>query len=101
MPRATRMQTLTVNLGDRSYPIHVGENIFDRLGEFLDGLNLRGKAAVISNPVVAQLYLDPIHDALSQAGFEVTPILIPDGEEHKNLASLATIYDGLIKARLQ
>ena len=95
------MQTLTVNLGDRSYPIHVGENILDRLGEFLDGLNLRGKAAVISNPVVAQLYLDPIHDALSQAGFEVTPILIPDGEEHKNLASLATIYDGLIKARLQ
>jgi 3-dehydroquinate synthase len=95
------MQTLTVNLGDRSYPIHVGENIFDRLGEFLDGLNLRGKAAVISNPVVAQLYLDPIHDALSQAGFEVTPILIPDGEEHKNLGSLATIYDGLIKARLQ
>ena len=95
------MQTLTVNLGDRSYPIHVGENILDRVGEFLDRLNLRGKAAVISNPVVAQLYLDPIHDALSQAGFEVTPILIPDGEEHKNLNSLATLYDGLIKARLQ
>jgi 3-dehydroquinate synthase len=95
------MQTLTVNLGDRSYPIHVGENILDRLGEFLNRVNLRGKAAVISNPVVAQLYLDPIHDVLSQAGFEVTPILIPDGEEHKTLNSLATIYDGLIKARLQ
>ncbi|MGH7797158.1 MAG: 3-dehydroquinate synthase [Candidatus Binatia bacterium] len=95
------MQTLTVNLGDRSYPIHVGENILDRLGGFLDGVNLRGKAAIISNPVVAQLYLDPVHDALSQCGFEVTPILIPDGEEHKDLNSLAAIYDGLVKARLE
>ena len=95
------MQTLTVNLDDRSYPIHVGENILDRLGEFLQQVGLRGKTAVISNPMVAQLYLDPVHDALRQSGFEVTPILVPDGETHKNLSSLTTIYDGLIKARLE
>jgi 3-dehydroquinate synthase len=95
------MQTLNVNLGDRSYPIHVGENILDRLGEFLDRGGLRGKVAVISNPVVAQLYLDPVHEALSQSGFAATPILIPDGEEHKNFSSLATIYDGLVRARLE
>ena len=95
------MQTVNVNLDDRSYPIHVGENVLDRLGEFLDRADLRGKVAVISNPVVAQLYLDPVHEALSQSGFEVTTILIPDGEEHKNFRSLAAIYDGLIKARLE
>jgi len=95
------VQTLTVNLGDRSYPIHVGENLLDRAGEFLQQAGLRGKVAVISNPTVAQLYLDPLHEALSNSGFDVAPILLPDGEEHKNLRSLATIFDGLISARLE
>ena len=62
---------------------------------------LRGKVAVVSNPTVAQLYLDPIHKALSQSGFEVVPILLPDGEEHKNFTSLQTIYDRLIAERFE
>lgn len=95
------MQTLKVNLGDRSYPIHVGANILDRVGGFLQQAGLRGKVAVVTNPTVAQLYLDPVHEALSASGFEVAPILLPDGEEHKNLKSLAAIYDGLVTARLE
>jgi 3-dehydroquinate synthase len=95
------MQTLTVNLADRSYPIHVGENLLERVGEFLPAVGLRGKVAVVSNPTVAQLYLDVVHEALSAGGFDVVPILVPDGEEHKNLKSLAMIYDGLIAARLE
>ncbi len=94
------METLTVNLGDRSYPIQIGENILSRAGEFLQQAHLRGKVAVVTNPTVAQLYLDSVHDGLARSGFEVTPVLVPDGEEHKNLNSLATIYDGLISGRL-
>jgi 3-dehydroquinate synthase len=97
----TSVQTLAVNLGERSYPIHVGANILDRVGESLQQAGLRGKVAIVSNPVVAQLYLDSVYDALSASGFEVALILLPDGEEHKNLKSLATIYDGLVKARLE
>jgi 3-dehydroquinate synthase len=94
------MQTLTVNLGERSYPIHIGQNTLDRIGELLERADLRGRVAVVSNPVVAQRYLSPIDEALRGRGYEVTPILIPDGEEHKNLSSLAAVYDGLIKARI-
>ena len=36
-----------------------------------------------------------------RGGYDVVPILVPDGEEHKNLKSLAMIYDGLIAARLE
>lgn len=90
------MQTLTVELGARSYPIHVGEGILSRAGELLQQAGLRGRVAIVTNPTVAQLYLDSVHDALRQAGFEVAPILVPDGEEHKNLASLSTIFDRLI-----
>ena len=95
------MRTLTVNLGDRSYPIYVGAGIMERAGEFLKQAGLGGKVAVVTNPTVAQLYLDPIHEALSKADFQVTPVLLPDGEEHKNLKSLATIYDHLISERFE
>jgi 3-dehydroquinate synthase len=95
------MQTLTVNLGERSYPIYFGANILERLGKLMQQVGLHGKVAIVSNPTVAQLYLDAIHDALSASGFEVTPILLLDGEEHKNLKSLTTIYDGLVEARLE
>jgi 3-dehydroquinate synthase len=95
------MQTLTVNLGDRSYPIYVGAGILERAGELLKQAGLRGKVAVVTNPTVAQLYLDGIHEALTNAAFEVTPVLLPDGEEHKNLKSVASVYDRLIGERFE
>ena len=95
------MKTLTVNLGDRSYPIYVGAGILARAGEFLQAAGLRGKVAVVSNSTVAKLYIEPVNEALTRAGFEVVTILIPDGEEHKNLDSLAMIYDRLVRARFE
>ena len=95
------MKTLTVNLGDRSYPIYVGAGILARAGEFLQAAGLRGKVAVVSNSTVAKLYIEPVNEALTRAGFEVVTMLIPDGEEHKNLDSLAMIYDRLVRARFE
>jgi 3-dehydroquinate synthase len=95
------MQTLNVNLGERSYPIHVGSGIIERAGEFLVQRGLRGKVAVVTNPIVAPLYLDRIGEALERSGFAVVPIFMPDGEEHKNLQSLQTIYDRLIAERFE
>ena len=93
------MEKLTVNLGDRSYPIHIGENILPQIGELMQEAGLRGKVAVVTNPTVAQLYLDTVHGGLTSSGFEMTPVLVPDGEEHKNLNSLAAIYNCLISER--
>jgi 3-dehydroquinate synthase len=73
----------------------------EQAGELLQQAGVRGKVAVVTNPTVAQLYLDPIHEALTNAEFEVTPILLPDGEEHKNLKSLVSIYDRLIDERFE
>jgi 3-dehydroquinate synthase len=95
------MQTLTVNLGDRSYPVHIGDGILSAAGDLLQQAGLRGKVAVVTNPTVAQLYLDPVHESLTRAGFDVTPMLIPDGEEHKNLGSLSAVYDRLIADRFE
>ena len=99
--KAKTMRSLRVELGERSYSIHVGAGILERAGEFLAQAGLAGKVAIVTNPVVAQLYLDMAHDALSRAGFKVTPVLLPDGEEHKNLKSLSSIYDVLIAERFE
>ena len=95
------MRTLNVSLGDRSYPIYVGDGILSSAGDFLQRAGLRGKVAVITNPTVAQLYLDAMHESLTGAGFDVTPVLVPDGEQHKDLRSLSVIYDRLIAERFE
>jgi 3-dehydroquinate synthase len=94
------MQSLSVSLEGRSYPIHVGDGILSQVGNFLQPLGLARKVAVITNPTVAQLYLDTVHESLALAGFDVLPVLVPDGEQHKNLTSLSAIYDRLIAERL-
>src|SRR3990172_3906841 len=95
------METLRVDLGERSYPIHIGDGILSLAGEFLQQAGLRGKVAVVTNPTVAQLYLDPLHETLTGAGFAVTPIVLAEGEEHKDLKSLSVVYDRLISDRFE
>ena len=95
------MQTLKVNLGARSYLIHIGSDSLARIGGFFEQAGLRGKVAVVTNPTVAQLYLDIVGNALEQAGYDVTPVLIPDGEEFKTTKSLQSIYDCLIAKRFE
>lgn len=93
------MRTIRVNLGDRSYPIYLGEGLLARAGELLKEAGCGAKVAVVTNPTVAGLYLKPLQEALTGAGFQVTSILLPDGEGHKNLKSVAAIYDQMIRAR--
>ncbi|MGH9821055.1 MAG: 3-dehydroquinate synthase family protein, partial [Pyrinomonadaceae bacterium] len=95
------MQTLTVNLEKRSYPIHIGEGVMSSAGKFLQEAGLKGRVAIVTNPTVAQLYLDNLHESLQQFGFAVTPILIPDGEEYKTLTTLSKIFDSLISQRFE
>jgi 3-dehydroquinate synthase len=95
------MKTLSVDLGARSYPIYIGHGILRRAGELLRRAGLAGKVALVTNPTVASCYLAPVRDALTAAGFEVLTVLVGDGEEHKNQASLAAIYDVLLGARLE
>ena len=95
------MRTLNVSLGDRSYPIYLGEGLLSRAGELLKEAGCGEKIGVVTNPTVAGLYLKPIQEALVRSGFRLTSILVPDGEEHKNLKSLAAVYDQLIRGRFE
>jgi len=92
------VETVTVELGHRSYPIVIGTQLLDSVGPRIAESFGHVHATVITNPVVAKLYLERLAATLNEAGLQITTIEIPDGEEHKNLAWLTFIYDRLIEA---
>lgn len=77
------MQTLTVGLGERSYPIHIGSGLLDH-EELLMHAVPRKRVAVVTNTTVAPLYLERLLQTLQRIGITSWPIILPDGEEYKN-----------------
>ncbi|EXI75857.1 MAG TPA: 3-dehydroquinate synthase [Candidatus Accumulibacter phosphatis] len=94
------METLTLALGDRAYPIHVGRSLLERAELLLPSLR-QNKVAIVSNTTVAPLYLRKLADPLLQAGVEVLEIVLPDGEEFKDWRTLNSIFDALIAGRCE
>jgi len=93
------MQTVTVNLGQRSYPIELGEGLLARVGELMRAQGIGGSVGIVSNPAVADLYAEEVRDSLRDAGYDTALVLIPEGESHKDTASLGLIYDALVEHR--
>lgn len=87
------LTTVHVDLGDKSYPIHIGENILPELGGYVKKLGVGRKIMVVTNPTVRVLYSQVVHDSLARAGFDVVTGEIPDGEEYKSLDSARILYD--------
>jgi 3-dehydroquinate synthase len=94
------MQTLTVELGDRSYPIHIGQNLLGRADLIMPHLK-RKQVAIVTNTTVAPLYLEKLAEFLRAHGVSVLPIVLPDGEQYKNSDTLNTIYDALLRKRCE
>jgi len=89
------MHTVNVSLGDRSYDIEIGTGL-DQLGPRIAGLGFGRKMALVVNPTVKDLYGKRAVDSLKSAGFLVMSIIIPDGEQYKNLDWANAIYTALL-----
>lgn len=88
------MHKVNVNLGDQSYPILIGSNL---LGDssLINPYLGKGKLVVVTNEVVAPLYLEAVKSMLG--GRCAGEIILPDGEQHKNLEVISEIYDYLLR----
>ncbi len=96
------METITVNLGPRSYPIGIGKGLLSDLGLLLRDHGFAvGRVAVVTDTVVSKIYREKIVQTLTTAGFSPLVIEIPAGEEHKNLAWLAFLYDKLVEGHIE
>lgn len=94
------MTELTVSLGDRSYPIHIGVGALDRLADVLGGLACRGAAAVVTDSNVAPLYGDRVLEAVRRAGLSPVLCTLQAGEEHKRLQAVEDLCGQFLEARL-
>ncbi len=91
------MNTLSLDLGERSYPIHIGQDILGRGDLYLP--HLAGKQVlIVSNQTVAPLYLTTLKETLT--GSHIASLELADGEAYKTLASLNLIFDHALEHRL-
>jgi 3-dehydroquinate synthase len=88
------VETITVALGDRSYPIHIGSGLIGDAGLYGQRSH---QVLIVTNDVVAPLYLQAVQASLR--GRELHALILPDGERHKTLATFGTIIDRLVDAR--
>jgi len=91
------VQTLNVALHERSYPIFIGSDLSltERLLPYVCGRQVM----IVSNTVVAPLYLARYVDVLQSAGKTVAQCILPDGESYKTLDSVNLIFDALMQQR--
>jgi hypothetical protein len=94
------LETLKVELGERSYDIVFGVDVISRLGSLCRSLALGENVMVITNPTVGGHYFETARKSLAEVGYIVNKIIIPDGEAYKNYETLQKIYDALIEAGL-
>jgi 3-dehydroquinate synthase len=88
------MNTLTVELGARSYPIFIGQGLLGK-PELLTQ-HVRGRQVmVVTNETIAPLYLDAVRGIFSD--FELATVILPDGEQYKNLDTLNLIFTALLE----
>ncbi|MEO7559124.1 MAG: 3-dehydroquinate synthase, partial [Nitrosospira sp.] len=86
--------------GERSYPIHIGSAILSQTGLILNHLPQK-RVAIVTNTTVAPLYLERLRNALAGHDVASVPIILPDGEEHKNWQTLNLIFDALLTSRCE
>ena len=89
--------TVTVDLGDRSYPIRIGRGLLGRSG-VLDAFLAGSQALVVTNDVVGDHYLDATLAGLP-AHVRADVLRLPDGEAFKTLATFSDIVDRLVAGR--
>lgn len=90
------MQVLTVNLDDRSYPIYIGEALLSQ-PELLTRHIHGQQVCVVTNDQIAPLYLERLCAGLN--GYQISQVILPDGESHKTMEVWATIFDTLLSER--
>ena len=91
------MQTLSVSLGERSYPILIGSGLLGSPAVLASHIPA-GELLLVSNTIVAPLYAERLKAALPGRG--MIELILPDGEQHKTLATASRMFDVMIANRL-
>lgn len=92
------MKTLTVGLGDRAYPIHIGAHLLEH-PELVANLVTGRQVMIVTNERVGPLYRPALETKLGPLAKRLDTVTLPDGEQYKTLAVLEQVFDGLLRHR--
>jgi len=90
------MQTISVPLQNRSYPIWIEKGLLTKLPELLKPMNQGQKWVIFSQNEIISLYGNSLYKGLKSAGFQVELVVLPNGEKAKSLNELEGIFSQLI-----
>ena len=93
-------QKVQIELGERSYPIMIGEGLLNNAQPIADALPGR-RAVIVTNVTVGPLYAERLIAGLNHAGIETVRIDLPDGEQYKNWETLHGIFGALLENRCE
>jgi len=89
------IEQVAIALGDRSYDIHIGQGLLNRAETWV-GLPQAQAAMIVTNETIAPLYEAALRSALGPHYPQVHTVVLPDGEAHKDWATLNLIFDALL-----
>ncbi len=98
--RSHPVTAITVNLGLDSYPLYVGRGILSTVGEHARHAGFSHTGALISHPRLMTLYGKEVQASLERAGFDITPIEVPEGETEKSWERVGLLYQELSRVAL-
>ncbi|GJL50285.1 MAG: 3-dehydroquinate synthase [Nitrospirales bacterium] len=93
--------TVPVDLGQRSYPIHIQAGLLHDIGDCLQQSGLSGRVVIVTNSIVRQLYGSIVNSSLKRREFRPLFIEVPDGERAKTLGWASKIIDQLVAQRFE
>ncbi|MBN1901947.1 3-dehydroquinate synthase [Candidatus Sumerlaeota bacterium] len=91
------MEKLRVKLGDRSYDILISTNWLSQLGKTVKGIIPREKILIVTDDRVGNLYGDEALESLRAEDLNAEIMVLPHGEDNKNLATVERIYNFLVE----
>lgn len=91
---------LVVDLGERSYPIIIEDNLLDRIDEEIQKVFKGNKVFILTDENVNKFYGDRISSKLLEAGYDVRSLALPAGEETKSFFTLPEVYNALLDFNL-
>ncbi|MBJ6363534.1 3-dehydroquinate synthase [Paenibacillus sp. GCM10012307] len=96
------MRELTIDLGDRSYPIYIGEGLLDQIASYFDkhGLSKKSPLFIVSDSNVAPRFLPKVQQKLEEGGYRVVTAVVPSGESSKSLAQFEQLITEALQAGL-
>jgi 3-dehydroquinate synthase len=98
----TKPMELTVDLGERSYPIYIGEELLDEAGAYMQrhGFGTGSPLLVVTDEAIAPLHLRKVTASLRVAGYDIATHVVPSGEKSKSLAAYEEIVTTALQAGL-